>query len=78
MITMNAILGMPDERIRARHRQCSFLLRLKEHPLGGGEQDEAGENHHIAQNVNGIQMRVALEAEQRVPQVTKIESEIVR
>jgi hypothetical protein len=55
-----------------------LLLGGMEHAPGGCEEDEAAGDQHIAQEVQGVQVRIAPPAEQRLPEVAGVVREDVQ
>jgi hypothetical protein len=55
-----------------------LLLGGMEHAPGGREENEAAGDQHIAEEVQGVQVRIALPAKQGLPEVAGIVREDVQ
>ena len=69
---------MPQVGVRARGGEVMPLLGCMEHAPGGRQEDEASGDRDIAQEVQGVQVRVASPAEQGLPEVAGIVREDVQ
>lgn len=66
------VLRVPYPGIDTLRRQPPAPLRLIQDPPGGGQQDEAPEDQHVARNMQRTEMRISLPAEDRGPQMPAV------
>jgi hypothetical protein len=68
----SGVLWVAHPGVWAAHGEPPFALRRVEDSPGRGEKSGPSEDEEVAENMDGVRMRISLEAEKRVPEVSSI------